>query len=94
MFLSHLIFGTTMIVATAMFHVFGLIVLSRQLQVFSNSMLVAGGRKIFILLGFSVLAIFAIHTVELWAWAAVYLYIGEFSELSTAFISVPSLRPH
>lgn len=36
------------------------------------------------LLDFTVLIIIGIHTVEAWAWAFIYLELGEFEELSKA----------
>ncbi|MFT6367578.1 MAG: hypothetical protein ACJAUG_001045 [Halioglobus sp.] len=32
----------------------------------------------------AVLVVIALHTVEIWAWAAVYWYIGEFQDFEAA----------
>lgn len=32
----------------------------------------------------AVFAIIAIHTIEVWLWAAIYLYLGEFTDFSQA----------
>lgn len=36
------------------------------------------------LLGFAVFMIIGVHTIEAWAWAFIYLKLGEFKELSKA----------
>ena len=41
-------------------------------------------RGLILLLGIAVLGLIAIHTASAWAWAGVFLTVGEFTELSKA----------
>lgn len=76
-----------------MFHVICLVVLAGMLKrVEASGKLGDGNSKIIILLAIALLFIIGIHTIEAWSWAAVYLSIGEFSELPEAlYFSVVTL---
>jgi len=41
-------------------------------------------KGLILLLGIAVLGLIAIHTASAWAWAGVFLTVGEFTELSKA----------
>ena len=77
--------GTGMIVLTTFIHVAGLIGLASALprmsqwaQHYSQKIVAAA------LLVASVLWIVALHTIEAWIWAFLYLRVGEFGDLSAA----------
>ncbi len=74
-----------MIIANAVFHVSCLVWLAGLVKRIGTSATIAANRgRLILLLGIAVLGLIAIHTVSAWAWAAVYLSVGEFTELSTA----------
>lgn len=82
---TQLILGTVVVVATVIFHVAALVGLAGLLQR-------VGHREershrqltLMMLLAMAVLYILAIHTLEAWFWAAVYLFAGEFNNVSDA----------
>lgn len=82
---GQLLIGTAMIVATVVFHIAALVFLSAGLGQFGikTTTMRSQGRTM-LLLVFSVLSIIAMHTVEAWSWAALFLYLGEFSDLRSA----------
>ena len=77
--------GTIAIIIVVIFHVTCLVWLIDWLKLmpetaeFWQSQLGA-----IVLLGIAVFTVIAIHTVEAWAWALLYLQLGEFSELKKA----------
>lgn len=78
-------FGTVIIILVVVFHVVslvGLIDLLRWLSMTSEFWQSQLG--IMSLLGFVVFMIIGVHTIEAWAWAFIYLKLGEFKELSKA----------
>ena len=82
---SQLLLGTVLIVINAVFHVSCLVWLAGLLNSIGTSAKFSPNRKrLILLLGVAVLGLIAIHTVSGWAWAAVYLLVGEFSQLSSA----------
>lgn len=82
---QQLILGSIMILATTMFHVLGLLTLSRLLAKVSQSTFFAPSTRLtFSLLAISILFIVGIHTIEAWSWAAVYMSVGEFDQLAKA----------
>ncbi|MBT5218882.1 MAG: two pore domain potassium channel family protein [Woeseia sp.] len=61
-------------------------------RVSTSGKLGGGNSEIIFLLAIAVLFIIGVHTVEAWSWAAIYLSIGEFSELPEAlYFSVVTL---
>lgn len=74
-----------MIIGTVLFHVAGLVYLASLLRSFGAT-LEQWPTKIsnMFLFAVTVLVIIAIHTVEAWGWATLYIYVGEFVELSEA----------
>jgi hypothetical protein len=74
-----------MIVATVVFHVAGLVYLASLLQRIARPANTPQSKiRAMALLVTAVLVIIGIHTAEAWGWAALYLYLGEFSELKRA----------
>lgn len=74
-----------MIFALVVFHVAALVLLSGLLRYIAprlETMRAAIGTTY--LLAIAVLTIIGIHTVEAWSWAALFLYLGEFTELKRA----------
>jgi voltage-gated potassium channel Kch len=85
MFATQLIIGALMISASVIFHVAALIFLIGLWKKFLARM--ARLRKvarIILVMIFNVLVVIGVHTVEAWSWAALYLYLGEFSDLQHA----------
>jgi len=82
---SQLILGTVFIIANAIFHVSCLVWLAGLIKSVGTSTTFSPNRKgLILLLAIAVLGLIAIHTVSAWAWAAVYLVVGEFTELIRA----------
>lgn len=83
--LEQLVTGTAMIVTTVVFHVVGLVTLSRVLTR-------AGGlpnrfgkaARAIVLLVPSVLFVLLLHVAEAWGWATLFLVLGEFSDLESS----------
>lgn len=81
----HIALGTGMIVLMTVIHVIGLIGLANTLPRLSKwarhncPRLVAG-----LLLVTSVIWLIAIHTLEVWIWALVYIQVGEFGDIASA----------
>lgn len=82
---SQLLLGTILIVVNAVFHVSCLVLLASLIHRIGTSATFIPNRKgLILLLGIAVLGLISIHTASAWAWAIVYLVIGEFTELSKA----------
>ena len=87
---EQLFWGCLIIAITVMIHVTGLFILVNALQRLSAFERRLSHRQdkhathTYSLLIVAVFGIIAIHTVEIWLWANIYLYLGEFSELKTA----------
>jgi hypothetical protein len=85
LFYTQLLIGTLIVILMTIFHVLMLVGLSkyvdrkRRTQSFNTYWI----KKSFVM-GVSVLSILAIHTFESWAWAAIYYYLGEFSDPAEA----------
>lgn len=82
---GQLIIGTLLIAVNAVFHVACLVWLAGLLQHMGHggAFMKSRNRQI-LLLGIAVSGLILIHTVSAWAWAAVYLQVGEFTELREA----------
>ncbi len=80
---NQLILATLMVLATAIIHLVGLAMLVRVLK--SHSKLL-GRLKIMplTLVLSAAIGIIAVHTVEIWLYAALYLYLGCFSGFEEA----------
>ncbi len=82
---SQLLLGTALIIVNAVFHVSCLVWLAGLIHGIGTSAKFNPSRKgLILLLGIAVLGLIAIHTTSAWAWAVVYLAVGEFTELSEA----------
>lgn len=78
-------FGTIVIIIVVVFHVVCLVALVDFLHWLSSSYVFWQTQLGTIcLLAVTVLTIIGIHTVEAWAWALIYLKLGEFKELTKA----------
>jgi voltage-gated potassium channel Kch len=77
--------ATAMIVGTVILHVAGVVVLvvhlRRHYPDHAAAFSIARSIKILTIV---TLGLFLLHTIEIWAWAALYMVLGEFSELATA----------
>ena len=77
--------GTIVIILVVVFHVVclvGLIDLLKWMSLTSEFWQTQFGTMC--MLGFAVFMIIGIHTIEAWAWAFIYLKLGEFKDLSKA----------
>lgn len=80
-----MILGTTVVVATVVFHVAALVGLSGFLdRIGRRERRVHRTYTLMFLLALAVLYILAVHTLEAWLWAAVYFAAGEFNSVSDA----------
>ena len=82
---GQLLLGSAMIVVSVIVHVAGLVIRARWASRFAErrdhhlsttettAMLVT-----------TVLVVVLIHSVEIWCWAALYVYLGEFASMQTA----------
>ena len=85
MLTSQLLLGTALIIVNAVFHVSCLVWLASLLNTIGTSAKFNPNRRgLVLLLGIAVLGLIVIHTASAWAWAVVYLVVGEFTELSKA----------
>ena len=82
---GQLLLGTIMIIATVVFHVMGLVYLASLLKSVAGKLKNSRSiRDMVFLIAMSVFVIIGIHTAEAWGWASLYMYLGEFAELSRA----------
>ncbi|HEU4696415.1 MAG TPA: ion channel [Sphingomicrobium sp.] len=78
-----LILASAMVIVTVLVHLIGLAILLRLLKSHSRLFGPRGIMPLTLLLGASI-GIFAIHTVEIWSYAALYLVLGAFREFEVA----------
>jgi hypothetical protein len=82
---DQLFWGSVIIAVTVVIHVTGLFILVKVLSSLSPKRDTPTHRgHTYGLMTTAVAGIIAIHTVEIWLWASIYLFLGEFSELETA----------
>jgi len=82
---GQLALGSVMIVATVVIHVIGLAAFIACLGGWLSS--VATRKKfvdLLLALSFTVLVVFFLHTIEIWCWALLYMWLGEFQSLERA----------
>ena len=85
--LIQLILATIMVLLTVIIHLLGLAVLIRLLRSHHRVMRAVRFMPLTLLLGAS-LGILAIHTIEIWAYAALYLASDEAKFVSGAILPV------
>jgi hypothetical protein len=85
LFFGQILIGSAMIALTVAIHTLGIITLIRFLTFWLPRRRSAESylRMVEVLV-ISVLAVFFLHTLEIWCWALFYLWIGEFAELERA----------
>lgn len=75
-----------MTVATVVFHIAGmvclLVLLDRMAPALERRLRRRVGAALLLII--AVLAIILVHTVEVWAWALLYIYLGEFTDFPRA----------
>ncbi len=81
---NQIIYGTFIIVLMSVFHVAGLVMLVRLIKRVVPTLESQTAIRMIVLLSIAVFGIIALHTIEAWGWAAIYLWIGEFTEMSQA----------
>ena len=85
MFGGQILLGAGMIALTVVVHVIGIIVLIRLLR--GSFVRKDGPQSVFYMVGmlvFTVLALFFVHTIEIWLWAVLYLGLGNFEDMERA----------
>ena len=84
-FLAQILIGSLMIALTVVIHTLGIIFLIRLLTAGVPRLRPAQSYLGMVeILVVTVLAMFFLHTLEIWSWAAFYVWIGEFEELQRA----------
>lgn len=77
--------GTNIICVTVVFHVIGLVSLAAIMKTIDKKLTnVAALLKMVLLLGTCVFSVLFLHVVEAWAWAGVYMILGEFDTIERA----------
>jgi hypothetical protein len=84
MLANQMFYGTFIIALMVVFHVAGLVALSKIMQRVLPTSVPASASRSIVLLTIAVIGIITIHSIEVWGWAGVYLWIGEFSEVKKA----------
>ena len=85
MLTNQLLFGTVIITSTVVFHVVSLVLLANVLRYLNKTRnLFESNSGLLFCIILTVLTIIGIHTIEAWTWAAIYYFLGEFSEFSQA----------
>ena len=83
--LYHLLYGTLIISIIVIFHIAGLILLAIFIKKLdATHRFFRGNLGRFYILLISVFVIIGIHTIEAWAWAYVYMSLGEFTDFEKA----------
>ncbi len=85
MFGGQILLGMCMIALTVVVHAVGIIVLIRLLRgrVVLKDIHLSLFRMVRVLV-FTVLAIFLLHTIEIWLWAVLYIWLGDFEIMERA----------
>lgn len=85
MLTSNLLIGTSIVILCVLFHVGALVKLASSINNIDKKMnLNSSTNNAMFLMGIAVLFILAIHTIEAWAWGAVYIALGEFDSVVDA----------
>ncbi len=85
MFGGQILIGSAMIALTVVIHTAGLIGLIAVFKAFSSQIV---GKRTYLamtrVLVITIVGIFIVHTVEIWIWAVLYRWLGEFESLERA----------
>jgi len=82
---ASLLVGFLMVVVTVVIHFFGIYGLSRLLEARGHRLRPQdGGMRLGALVIVIVLCLFALHTVQIWLYALLYLALGEFQTMEAA----------
>ena len=77
--------GTSIICLTVVFHVIGLVTLATVMKLIGARLLKLGTLlRTVLLLGTCVFGVLFLHVIEAWAWAGVYMILGEFDNVERA----------
>jgi voltage-gated potassium channel Kch len=85
LFGGQILIGSAMIVLTVVIHIAGIIGLIAYLK--ARGLQIVGPRRyvgMMRVLVVTILGIFFAHTAEIWSWAVLYLWLGEFESLERA----------
>ena len=81
---NQLLIGAVMVAASVCLHTLGLISLTAVLSRLTLTMGLHQIWRRFAAMTFTVLGVFLVITVEIWCWAACYLWVGALPDLETA----------
>lgn len=85
MLLVQIFIGSLMVIGTAILHVFGVVKIGLHLRRrYPDFMTRIETAQSVGILTTVTLGLFLLHTIEIWAWAALYMLVGEFTELAPA----------
>lgn len=83
---TQVLLGTVVTVATVVFHIAALValfvMLNRIAPFFEKRLYSRVATSSLIII--AVLGTILVHTIEVWAWAVLYVYLGEFTDVATA----------
>jgi len=82
---GQMLIGSSMIALTVVIHTVGLIALIAYLR--DRGLRAVGGGSYLVMmrvLVLTILGIFLLHSVEIWCWAVLYIWLGELAELHKA----------
>ncbi len=85
MLLTDLVLGSAMIALTVVIHTLGLVALIAGFKARAGKLIdhhpYVGMIRVLVT---TIVAVFLLHTIEIWVWALLYMEIGEFATLSRA----------
>ena len=73
-----------MVVAVSVFHTVALVTLARILSTVGHALERRWAMRIIVLMLIAILGVLFVHTAEVWAWAGLYIHLGEFDSLKRA----------
>lgn len=82
--LASLFIGTGAIITTVFIHTVGLIAVTQVMQFMTERFKMHGHRSKVVAMMTTVLGLFMVLSVEIWAWALVYLWVGAFLDFENA----------
>lgn len=84
MLLNNLLIGSTLVSTTVVVHTFGLMVVANLMNRITGHRSLHEFRRKVIAMVVLVHGILAVHTLEIWIWAAYYVFSGAIAELGDA----------
>ena len=76
--------GAGMVVAVSVFHTVALVALARLLSTVGRVLEHLPATRIIVMMLIAILGVLFVHTAEVWAWAGLFIHLGEFDSLKRA----------